>query len=168
MLSGIKSPISAAEAHGILAGLFCVHLDAECNQWLSVVLADGQVALTEPERVAFQRLQDVARSELIDQDFAFDLWLPDDDETLAVRTIALGEWCQGFLSGLGYQHGRGSWPGSCDDVIRDLAAIANVESAPDADEAAEEAFTEVVEYIRAGVLLIRSELDDSDSGGQIH
>ena len=91
----------------------------------------------------------------------FDLLLPPDEEPLAVRTAALAEWCQGFLYGLG----AGGIPdarrleGDAGELVRDFAEIsrASVGSSED-QEADENAYGELVEFVRVGVQLLFEEL----------
>jgi len=51
------------------------------------------------------------------------------------------------------------------DVLRDLAAIAQVGLNDGADDD-EVSYTELVEYVRVAVLLVAAELDDSDANPQ--
>ena len=91
----------------------------------------------------------------------------DDDAALDERVMALGEWCQGFLFGLG-QSGLSNetqLTTEIADVLRDLAAVAQVglnETAED-DEVS---YSELVEYVRVAVLLVEAELDDSAHSDQ--
>ena len=48
----------------------------------------------------------------VDVDMGLTLWLPSDDETLEERTMALSQWCSGFLAGVG---------SSGDDVLETLS-----------------------------------------------
>ena len=87
---------------------------------------------------------------------------PDDDEPLERRTTALAQWCQGFL----YGFGTGGTieprqiPSNVDEVLRDFTHIgrASESMSATAGEDEEEAYAEVVEYVRVGVQLIHDEL----------
>jgi hypothetical protein len=91
----------------------------------------------------------------------FQLLLPDDDAPLAERAMALSQWCQGFLYGFGTGGAvpRDRLSGEVEEVLRDLTHIsqASVETGADAEEE-EQAYTEIIEYVRAGVQLIHDEL----------
>ncbi len=83
--------------------------------------------------------------------------LPDDDEHLGERTAALAHWCSGFLYGLGVSGVTESTqlPGEAAEVLGDLAKIASVDYELDEPgEAEEQAYEEVVEYVRVGALLV--------------
>ncbi len=75
---------------------------------------------------------------------------------------ALSQWCQGFLYGFGTgrcRAARANCSGEVEEVLRDLTHIsqASVETGADAEEE-EQAYAEIVEYVRAGVQLIHDEL----------
>lgn len=168
LVDRVRATTSPAEAHGILTGMFCVDLNAGCSQWLEAMLGEELNQVSQAERDEFEQLRHFARSQLSSEDFSFDLWLPDDSADLPERAEAVGAWCQGFLSGLGYQPGKGKWPGSCTEVIKDLAEIARIDRQPRNDDENEHAFVEIVEFVRAGVLLIQAELFESAGEGQLH
>ena len=87
--------------------------------------------------------------------------MPDDDDALRERTESLGNWCGGFLSGLGLGGlpDPSQLPEEVAELLDDLGQIARVDfELDDADEQEQAAFAEVVEYVRVGVLLINEEL----------
>ena len=153
---GADATVGAAEAHGLLAGLLCADSAADCEQWLGLVFAEARDGLGEGEAAALRELYDETCSLLDAVDFSFALFLPDDDAPLAERAEALSAWCQGFLYGVGYAGAR-EWPDDCAEVLRDLADISRL----DADASGEEdeaAFTEISEFVRVCVQLVRGDL----------
>jgi len=96
--------------------------------------------------------------------------LPDDDEPVSERAAALVDWCEGFLYGFGNngstdlcefsQEGR--------EFVSDLKEITRMDvlSLED-DEENEVALSELMEYIKAGTLILREEVcaPKSFSGG---
>jgi len=150
----------AAEAHGTLTGALCAARSYSLRDWLAEILPDGQAA-----GVAQNCLQDIfttTRATLLAGNMEFAALLPADDEALAVRTAALAEWCQGILYGLG--SGRLQDPaavgGEVSEIIRDFTAITQVDVNPDdAEEASEEAYTELVEFVRVGTQLLFEQLE---------
>jgi uncharacterized protein len=52
-------------------------------------------------RNALIGLQEMVKGELTSDDMTVVLLLPTDDAPLTERAAALGQWCQGFLSGFG-------------------------------------------------------------------
>jgi uncharacterized protein len=90
----------------------------------------------------------------------FEPLLLDDESPLAARTQAMAQWCQGFLYGFGIGGGqpKGSSP-EIAEVLTDFARIARAsagDSEPTEDD--ENDYTEIIEYIRAGVQLVHDEL----------
>src|SRR5450755_4905832 len=135
LLSREHSVTDAAEAHGTLAGCLCE------------ILPEGRA--DRAAREALQELFGSTAATLIQPDMEFDLLLPDDTESLALRTQALSEWCQGFLYGLGAGSipDASELPGEVGEVVRDFIEItrADVDDGQDA-EANENAYAELVEF----------------------
>lgn len=151
------SVASAAEAHGVLSGLLCLNGQADCDQWLEAIFGESRSRLDSDERAVLSALCETTRHQLDDFDFSFELLLPDDELPLSERANALGEWCQGFLYGLGYRSDGAEWSGESTEVLHDILEISrlNPDSAGESDEAA---YTEIAEYVRVGIQVIRAEL----------
>jgi len=159
LLSREHSVTDAAEAHGTLAGCLCGASGYRFEDWLREILPEGRA-----DRVAREALQELfgsTASALIQPDMEFDLLLPDDTESLALRTQALSEWCQGFLYGLGAGSipDASELPGEVGEVVRDFVEITHAEVDDGQDvEANESAYAELVEFVRVGVQLLFEEL----------
>lgn len=155
-LSNIGTGISASEAHGIICGVACVP-DAENTSWVGEII-DG----SDPEidsQACVELLVAVfesTREQLYSANFEFEPLLPDDDEALVQRGIALGEWCTGFLFGLTLAGtiSLESLPKDSREVVADLTKFATIRATDSEGEEEEAAFLELVEYIRIGVILI--------------
>lgn len=76
---------------------------------------------------------------------------------LAQRTEALGQWCQGFLAGFGLTAREGSLTGEAEEVLQDMAAIAQVQGQLEDSEDGETDYMEVMEYLRVAPLLLFAE-----------
>lgn len=152
----------AAEAHGILCGVLCAPEPPDDASWLQALLGDvpPEDALAAECRSLLLAARAQAASQLYSGEFSFQPLLPADSEPLAVRAVALGEWCEGFLYGLGL--GRiadvSALPPNCREILSDLGEFTQVEPEPEATEQGEAAYTELVEYVRAAVLLLLDEL----------
>lgn len=151
-----------AELHGTLCGMLCFDEVLDSDYWLKVILGAEQVAdLSALDRQALQGLYRATQSQLHDHRLSFALLLPDDELSLLERTAALGRWCRGFLSGLGLgMQPNSQFPHEVKEFIDDVSKIAQVgffalDEASDDDEVA---FTEIVEYVRVGVMLTHQEL----------
>jgi len=150
--------VQAAEAHGVLAGMMCAAGEAGLAEWWSHIREDeSQVAAPGPVR----ELHAETVASLADVTGTFDLMLPDDEESLEERAEALHDWCQGFLYGYGVAGGRdpGQLPEEAAEVLRDIGQFAqtNFDLGDDAEED-ELAYSDLVEYLRVGVLLLHESL----------
>lgn len=160
LLQDADATACAAECHGIVCGLVCAGAQPGEVAWIDEVLpADersGQAA-----RLCEHSLTALAQAEwerFAAEDYTFELLLPEDDAPLGERLVALSEWCAGFLFGFGAAAaGRGAELGepAC-EFIGDMAKFTQVDTgAEDGDEENESAYAEIVEYIKAGALLVR-------------
>lgn len=149
---------SAAEVHGHLSGMLCMDTTTDPAQWLEDFFGDETPQAGDYDRETFEALYRQTRRQLTDIDFSFQLLLPDDHESLDSRAMALGEWCHGFLQGLGYAGDASVWPGESSEILRDFLEIVRLD-AQTAEEADEEAYAELTEYVRVGVQVIQGEID---------
>jgi uncharacterized protein YgfB (UPF0149 family) len=150
--------VSPAELHGLLLGRSCAGAGFEAEGWL----ADAALLLeTEPAdnvRNALIGLQEMVKSELTGGEMTVVVLLPSDDAPLTERAIALGQWCQGFLNGFGLNAGGRDLTTEVNEVLQDLAAIAQVQDALEESEDGESDYMEVMEYLRVAPLLLFTEL----------
>jgi uncharacterized protein len=168
-LDAASAEMSAAEAHGCLCGAVCAVDDYAFEAWLAEVSPESARADTlalpgSPLRVLFDATTRSLRSDSME----FAPLLPDDDAALAQRTDALAQWAQGFLYGLATgEIGRNpALPGTVTEILGDFAQIARATLSTDidegkaevGDEADEEAFAELHEFVRVGAQLVYDEL----------
>ena len=154
---------SAADCHGLLCGLICAAGFADPKLWVAELFEDFNPRdLLQAEALRMlQGLYQDTLARLNSAELDFELLLPDPDCSLRERTEALGDWCAGFLSGLGLGGlpDRAQLSEEVAELLDDLTQIARVDF--ELDDPSEEdrvAFEEVVEYIRVGTLLIHEEL----------
>lgn len=159
-LTQSRSLADAAEAHGTLSGALCAATGYHLDDWLGEILPDGRAS---PEAAGWLRaLYDATSNALGDTEMAFEPLLPADDDGLSARTEALGEWCRGFLYGLGTGPAGNleSLGEETGEILRDFTAITQVGVDPDdGDESNEEAYAELVEFVRVGVQMIFERLE---------
>ncbi len=123
---------------------------------------------------------------LINNNMVYQLYLPDDSVSLALRTRSLAAWCGGFVSGIGvYEDWLSGAPavasevhtGSAADTLSDQdkdlreaigdlsqiakASLENERSDGSGSEAEEQAYAEIVEYVRVVVQLIQNAMQGS-------
>ena len=178
LLFEVDAALGGIESHGALCGMLCAQGSTEASQWLLHVLGEHEESNKPLQAVGKQLLQiyQIAVAQMNDTEADFELMLPDDDEPLEERVEALGIWCQGFVYGLaagGIQEGA-DLPEDSDEIIKDILEISRAGYAIDDDavvdinEDDEEAFMEVCEYVRMGVLLVYEELQPLQSSQTVH
>lgn len=157
-LAAEADPAAVAETHGLIVGLLSARPDLS-QQDLIAQLAALQVGDWTSESLhsrvgpALKSL----REELDTSELQFQPLLPTDDRPLAERTRCLAHWCSGFLSGFGAGEPVIA-PGDGTEALGLLEQIARAATYPEADAEAEEAaFTELVEFVRVAVLLLRED-----------
>jgi len=150
--------MDAAETHGLLCGLLGSPHFNESHLFKYIL---GETAAADSLSEACQQqlllLKNYTLSQLNSPTCEFMLLLPDDEEPLAERIQALGGWCEGFLFGLGHAH-LPKLSTQVLEFIQDVIAISRI--APLANETEEEEtnFTQLVEYLKIGVLTWYQEL----------
>lgn len=152
--------MGAAEAHGIACGMLCVALDADAANWLHEICHDEYQLPDDDKSLLvnlFERTRDLLAPE--DEEFVFDLFLPDDDEPLSVQVEALRCWCQGFLFGVGYLHSDQEWPGETDEIMRDLIELTKIDTEVNGEDD-ENALVEIREYLRSAILIVRDQFSE--------
>jgi uncharacterized protein YgfB (UPF0149 family) len=156
-LAARGSSVHPSEAHGCLCGALCARRDYSTAELLEEVVPDDGDRSDDPVLAA---LLVESAGALAQPDLEFQPLLPEDVE-IETRVEALASWCQGFLYGFGSAGttGRGALPGDVDEVLADVARIAQA-GAPGTDplEEEENAYAELVEFLRAGVQLVYEDL----------
>jgi len=152
-----------SELHGLLVGLL-VAGGYDQETWMTDILGTESTEHGSgiPGELVdlLTDLQRATVAQLGDPELGFQLFLPDDACRLRQRTEALAQWCQGFIYGVGVSELPDGWAKQSmnREFLEDLSAIAKAVSAQ-SDEQEETAFVELVEYIRVGVMLLRTELE---------
>lgn len=155
---------NAATAHGFLCSRLAVGGAAAAPEWLGRVLEGSDPASRDD---CAGRLQTVFASTykvLAERQSEFTPMLPADTQPATVRADALANWCEGFLHGLvAVQHADAVKARLADepvaDVIRDMLQMTRATAEPAGEaETDEEAYAELVEYIRVATQLVYEEL----------
>lgn len=160
VLSDAGSFTAAGEAHGTLCGALCAMAAYRLEDWVGELLPNGVEDTDSPSEV-FELIYNETVEAFAGQTMQFSPLLPDDDAPLSERATALGGWCQGFLYGLGA--GRlasvEELPGDLPEVIRDFTEISRAAvDEGDSLETNEQAYTELVEFVRVSAQLVYDEL----------
>jgi uncharacterized protein YgfB (UPF0149 family) len=178
-LARSNAEMGAAECHGMCCGVLCA--SGSLNVELMVAqLAGANDSDSSNSGDAADQLSVLLNATIVQLnggEFDLRLLLPDDEDPLAERSVALGLWCQGFVMGLSAGGVSEETELSKDsrELLLDFSSIAsglNDDQDPgqnDGDEEEEEvAYAELEEYVRVGVLLIREELKSTWPEGLVH
>lgn len=162
LLASLQAGVGAAELHGALSGFLGAGGRAPADAWGEALALDAvheAQAAGGAGAVELRELFESTAAALADEDDAFEPLLPDDDASLGQRADAMVDWCRGFLGGVGLANprARGSLSEDAEEAISDLGRIAASELSVEDGEADEEAFAEVLEYVRVAALLLRDE-----------
>lgn len=155
----------AAQAHGLLCGRLAVAGRSAGRDWLNEVTRDftpGDANRDECE-VLLDALLDASIAELAERQSGFQPLLPDDAAPAEERAHALAHWCEGFLHGLvSGPHAESLKARLASDpvsgVIKDMLEITRATAGDENEETVEEAYTELVEYVRTAAQLVYEEL----------
>jgi len=156
----------AAQTHGLLSGRLAIAGSQSGFDWLTQVLEGTDP--TDPSRsgceMMLSKLFESTYRQLSERQSEFEPLLPDDSDSAAIRAAALGRWCEGFLHGLvssahaeALKERLSNEPMA--DIIRDMLQITRATVDDDSeDESNEEAYAELVEYLRVAAQLTYEEL----------
>ncbi len=164
-LAQAGAAVNAAEGHGILCGLCCVRPVVSSSDWEPLILGEvlsGNESLADARRFLEQLWRQGMR-QLESSDCAFQLFLPPDSRRLSQRTELLGCWCQGFLYALGLAGDEvyGRLSSEAREFLRHLSDISRIDTGVEGDDSEETAYTEVVEYVRVGMMMVYEDLRES-------
>ncbi len=163
VLSEHRLGINASELHGSLCGYLCAGGAAGTNAWCEALALEALQDVISDDadaRRTFGQFFSQSRARLIDPQLAFEPLLPDAEDPVPQRAAALVEWCRGFVGGLGLAGNESAETLSEEgqEVLADLSRIAASDLVTGNSDEDEADFTEVLEYVRMGVLLLQSEL----------
>lgn len=155
---------TAAEVQGMFCGMLGGGMPLECQDWLEP-LADfihqGEMFSKEVDE-AFKSLFDSTCQQLVENDFALVLCLPEDSSPINERGQALLNWVQGFMLGFGlHQDDLTGCSGDVKEALEDFAEIARMDDEMSESEESEQALFEVMEYVRVTAMLCFNELGKS-------
>lgn len=170
-LTGNKAFPDSSELHGVL----CAHaLQAPVRQSESATELARWLDIPSGQQNVLTAALDEAYASLLADDMSYQLYLPNDAESLMLRTDSLAAWCGGFVSGMGvYEDWLPEVPQGMDnellkgadearEAISDLSQIARADlDSQTGDEAEEQAYAEIMEYVRVAVQVIQRTLDDT-------
>ena len=154
----------ASEIHGVLTGLVCAGFTFEEQSYIVMLndLFNNGDVFPDAVKTIIKQMYSELWADILDDDYAFQLMLPDDDDSIIERANGLSNWVQGFNLGFGLQQKNSPVTSSeVKEVLTDFAEIANLSDEMEEDEDTEQAYFEISEYVRISALLCFTELGSS-------
>lgn len=165
--------LNPSALHGAMAGLLGAGFSPHTDQHFSATVAALEKALAidlTGDLVDFvSRLSLSTLSAIEDADYTFQPLLPAADSPLEERLLSISEWSRGFLSGftqgITLREAAGEpIPGMTAEALKDMAAIAQVDTAETDSEEAERQLEDIIEFIRFAAINIVSEAQSLQEG----
>lgn len=162
-LTRAEASVSASECHGMLTAQLSVTSGkgaAECVRHIFDDEIDPSSEMFREALGVLEQLITVTHEHLNDPDMGFELLLPDEKVVIADRLLALSEWCQGYLFGLGLAgvSENDNLSSEINEMLQDLVHISHLDINEEAEtEENEKDYVELVEYVRIGVLYLQEE-----------
>lgn len=166
----VDADFSASEVHGIACAVLAFNNQYSEKTWQNQVLkGDTRDFYVQEARKLLEQLFNATLWQLNSGDLNFELLLPPEQDSLEAQVTALQKWCQGFAFGLALSGLKTmqDLPEDTRDWVQDIVKIgaAGEMDVHDEDES-EEAFMELAEFVRVGVLMMNEELQPVR--GKIH
>lgn len=148
---------------GMLVGLMCGDSDLKEAAWIKRILEEAGVkSVKESFLILLHELYLESDKTLNGSGFELTMCLPEENEDLPWRAAMLGQWCEGFLYGMGLAgQSEQKLKGDVAELFRDFGDIARIEidGLDEAGEQEESDFMELIEFVKIGVLTINEELN---------
>jgi len=166
LLISAGASADASEAHGAFCGRACLAGAAGIRDWQQELLADADAdnVLTRECARSLELMAAGVLLKLEAGDMQFSLLLPGDDDAIEARTAALADWCHGFMYGLVAAGGADQGPQSdaldseiASEILDDFSEITKAGASTEDGEEAEQAYAELVEYVRVSAQLVYDE-----------
>jgi yecA family protein len=171
-----RAELGASECHGLLCGMLCGVDEQAPRRWLEEVLGADERARKSTDECRNELLRvltDTVRA-LCSGQCNFAPLLPADDQGLGVRSEALVDWCSGFLYGIGSAGDdvEARLSGDALEVLSDFSDVTRLIASAEESASLEADYSEIVEYMRVGVMLIFEELrggpEPGDTSHRLH
>ena len=155
--------VDGAEAHGLICGMLCGGMSVSDKQWPAVFadLVNNGVILPPPVIVILEETFAQLLAQLQSPEFALQLYLPNDEESVSTQGLGLIHWVNGFTAGFGlHQSNLKACSHDVQEGIADLMQIARMEPPQDDEEIEAELF-EIIEYVRVTAMMCFTELSSA-------
>ena len=152
--------LNPSELHGVLVGLMGAGFSPDDKHHLEQTLVSVEKAAGV--------LNLATLSAIVDTDYAFRMVMPDDDDPIEQRLRSFSNWVTGFISGFTEGMTARKAIGATiqpevAEVLKDFAAIAQVDTDQAESEDAERQLEELVDYARlAAISLVQDAMNSKE------
>jgi len=144
-----------AELHGVLCGMLCGGAPIRRDAWLQEFneLVNDGVALPVAVNAWLEALF-AATLEGLTLQAGLQLLLPEDDESLEDRLLAMSDWAQAFLAGFAViQRDLSHASDELQEMLSDISDITQLEQEMDEDPETEESYIVIYEHLKLGAMM---------------
>jgi len=169
-LDQVQADCSAAELHGVMVGMLAggARMNRSALMKSLEAHADVSTAFADEMIASLWQLQLKTLEDLGADDLLFQPLLPDDDDDLNLRVMALADFARGLLAGFGLAV-QANNPALAGEIVRetlqDIVNISQLDSVDEPDEESELAYAELHEFVRLGVIHLFEELAPREDHG---
>ncbi|WP_068857608.1 UPF0149 family protein [Perlucidibaca aquatica] len=169
-LDQVQADCSAAELHGVMVGMLAggARMNRSALMKSLEAHADVSTAFADEMIASLWQLQLKTLEDLGADDLLFQPLLPDDDDDLNLRVMALADFARGLLAGFGLAV-QANNPALAGEIVRetlqDIVNISQLDSVDEPDEESELAYAELHEFVRLGVIHLFEELAPREEHG---
>jgi uncharacterized protein YgfB (UPF0149 family) len=166
---------SPSHLHGGICGVLCGGGARDAEYCLAAVAQALHLEIHGELAGSCLRLAAITIQALQDEEFDFHPFLPDDEEDMEVRVIAMSDWCSAFLSGYAMSIATpesGALGEENSEILKDISAIASAavdavddDVEPDEEES-ENHYFDLTEYLRFATLNLFMDLIDKEESAE--
>lgn len=160
-IAGLNLPISASELHGIMCGYLCAGADSQGESYLRALTGNKNDEVHRQVGLVLFSVYSVSQQQIANFAFEVELLLPDDNQPLADRAKAFGEWCEGFVQALtlaGIDADQ-FYEEEAQEALQHITEFAELDyESLEVNDEDESALMEVSEYTRMAILRLHADL----------
>ncbi len=151
---------TASELHGLLTGLISGGMFRESTDYLEHMseLFNNGLSVKGSLKKAANTIVEQIFNQLESEDMSFEIYLPDDDESLSDQAEELLNWVQYFLVGFGLNKRDLTMSSNeAREIIEDFTNITRMDTELEEDNESQADFYEVIEFVRISTVLCHQE-----------
>lgn len=160
-ISTLNLPLSSSGLHGVMCGYLSAGAFKDGEVYMRALMTQQHDENTRAAARAIFNLFAVTEQQMTQQQYEFELLLPDDQQPLFDRAKAFSEWCNGYAQGstlAGIDHDDLE-DEETKEALEHILEFANLDyEAVDVSDEDERSFMEVCEYTRVAVMHIYTDL----------